>query len=161
MMRRAKRGFTLIELMIYMGLATVVIGAVMGVESVVRVSTIQQGLKLAIHDDQLRIGNWFRRDVGHATEAQLIDEGKGLLLMLTAGQDTRQVRYELDKDGRLTRRADDAPIQWLGRIKGLRFQLKPGGLVLLKTTLFRQVPRSRPQAEPLELAAVLLQGVGK
>ena len=154
---RRSRGFTLIELMIYIGLATVVIGAVLGVESVVRVSTIQQGLRLELHEDRLRIGNWFRRDVGHAVEARLLDGGRGLTLQMASGSEIKQVVYRLDQAGQLLRIIDDGAEQRLGRGQAdIRFEVKAGGLVLLETTLARTVPRARAETQSLRLAAVLL-----
>ncbi|MBI2922576.1 MAG: type II secretion system protein [Planctomycetes bacterium] len=88
-MRRA--GFTLIEMMIYLGVLGVVLAAVASVELVARRSAASESGALIALQDERRAAELFMRDVEGAAAAKILDGGRGLELKIPAEREGRRL----------------------------------------------------------------------
>lgn len=113
-MKRA--GFTLIEVMIYLGVLGVVLAAVASVELVARRSAASESGALIALQDERRAAELFARDVEGAAAARVLDGGRALELRIPAEKDgkrlpgkTATVVWKLDAKRPQLVRESDAP----------------------------------------------------
>lgn len=129
----SRRGFTLIELMIYLALVSVALVMFMGIELGARKSVALQQAILDVEEESRRCLDAFRRDVEAAREVLVAEDELKLIR-----HDGRRVRYALG-----TRQERDPRGQLLGeefypRSQALSFA-REGSQIRLSVTLTRSL----------------------